>query len=73
MRVLIRHLVMWLLALALPWQGAAAATGLHCTHARSAIAAPGTRFDANATCELLRRFARAVGASDGNVSVSILL
>ena len=41
MRVLIRHLVMWLLALALPWQGAAAATGLHCAHARSAIAAPG--------------------------------
>lgn len=41
MRVLIRHLLMWLLALALPWQGAAAAAGLHCTHARSAIAAPG--------------------------------
>lgn len=40
---------------------------------RVAIAAPGTRFDANATCELLRRFARAVGASDGNVTVSILI
>jgi hypothetical protein len=40
MRGLIRHLVMWLLALALPWQGAAAATGLHCAHARSAVAAP---------------------------------
>jgi hypothetical protein len=40
---------------------------------RVAIAAPGTRFDANAACELLRRFARAVGAPPSNVTVSIVL
>lgn len=40
---------------------------------RVAIGAPGTRFDANAACELLRRFARAVGAPPANVIVSIVL
>lgn len=34
MHTLIRHLVMWLLALALPLQGAAAATRLHCEPAQ---------------------------------------
>ena len=40
---------------------------------RIAIAAPGVRFDANAVCELLSRFARAVGAPKGNVTVAIAL
>ena len=39
MRTLIRHLVMWLLALALPLQGAAAATRLHCEPAPKAVSA----------------------------------
>jgi hypothetical protein len=49
MRGLIRHLLMWLLALALPWQGAAAATGLHCAHAqRATIAASSSATDGGA-------------------------
>jgi hypothetical protein len=40
---------------------------------RVAAAAPGTRLDANAVCEVLHRFARAVGAPAGNVTVSIVV
>jgi hypothetical protein len=40
---------------------------------RVAVAAPGTRLDANAVCELLQRFARAVGAPEHNLTVSIVL
>jgi hypothetical protein len=40
---------------------------------RVAVAAPGSNFDANDACELLRRFARAVGAPPHQVTVSIVL
>jgi hypothetical protein len=40
---------------------------------RVTAAAPGTRLDADAVCEILSRFARAVGAPSGNVTVSIVL
>lgn len=40
---------------------------------RVTAAVPGVRFDANLACETVSRFGKAVGASAGNVSVSILL
>ncbi len=38
-----------------------------------AAAAPGTRFDANLACEVVRRVAKSVGASAKNFTVSIAL
>ncbi len=40
---------------------------------RVTAAVPGVRFDANRACEAIGRFAKAVGASAGNVTVSIQL
>jgi len=38
-----------------------------------AAAAPGTRFDANLACEVVRRVAKSVGAPSNNFTVSIAL
>lgn len=38
---------------------------------RLTAGAPGTRFDADRACEVVRRVARSVGAASGNVSVAI--
>jgi hypothetical protein len=38
-----------------------------------AAAVPGTGFDANLVCEVVRRLAKAVGAPDGLYTVSISL
>jgi hypothetical protein len=40
---------------------------------RVVVAAPGTGFDANGVCDVLRRFGKAVGAPDHNLTVSIVL
>lgn len=40
---------------------------------RLAAAVPGTQFDANTMCEVLRRVAKAVGASTGNFTVCVTL
>ncbi len=40
---------------------------------RVVVAAPGTEFDASSVCELLRRFAKSVGAPAGTLTVSIVL
>ncbi len=38
-----------------------------------AAAAPGTRFDANLACEVIRRVAKSVGSPTSNITVSIAL
>ncbi len=40
---------------------------------RTTAAAPGSQFDAREVCEVLRRFAKAVGTSPSQISVSIAL
>jgi len=40
---------------------------------RVAAAVPGTRFDADLACEVIRRLAKSVGASTGNFTVLLAL
>lgn len=40
---------------------------------RTTAAMPGSRFEANEVCEVIRRVAKAVGASTGHFTVSIAL
>ena len=40
---------------------------------RVAVAVPGTRFDADLACEVIRRLAKSVGAPTGNFTVALCL
>jgi hypothetical protein len=42
-------------------------------HGRVAAAVPGTRLDADRTCEVIRRLAKSVGAPVGNFTVALCL